>query len=391
MDTLHERLAELADQAPTGGAPPEELWARGRRAHRLRVTAVAATVVVIGAVGAGIGLGVSDDGRDRSEPQPAETVSEPQPAEIVDVSLPIAYPVGEQLPDLGATPGPLVAIWVTPREGGGAAEVVGLVAKTGEFGTLPIDLELDVEHGPGADPGVALSPDGRLISYHPRTGGQDEVVVVVQDLVSGEEEFPRIADHALYPYDWMDATHLYGSASGPFGVSDSDGWVWEPGTAAKLVNFVGYPKPGHAYLGAGWPYGGATLTIGHQGPPRPCVEPLVIREKTTENPDGQYFAVPVLCDVLGVVGTEVLLGHWKTGRLAGKANDPEYADGTVVALDIRGAGRPNVNPALRGPDADRAFEDPARRHVIVTAGAPHRVTFATYLISDALVAPGGAS
>ena len=28
MDTLHDRLAELAEDAPTGGAPAAELWAR---------------------------------------------------------------------------------------------------------------------------------------------------------------------------------------------------------------------------------------------------------------------------------------------------------------------------------------------------------------------------
>ena len=380
MDTLPERLAELAEQAPTGGAPPAELWARGRRAHRLRAAAVAATVVVVGAVGTGIGMGVSDDGRDRSEPQPAQTV---------DVSLPIAYPVGERLPDLGDAPGPLVAIWVTPRVGGGAPEVVGLVAQTGAFGTLPLDVELDVEHGPSAHPGVALSPDGQRIAYNSKTGAKG--AVVVQDLVSGQEEFPKLNDHALYTYDWMDATHLYGSASGPFGVTDADGWVWEPGTAAKLVNFVDYPNPGHAYLGAGWPYGGAALTIGYQGPPRPCVEPVLVQEVMTEDPSGLGFDVPVLCDVLGVVGTEVLLGHWNSGHLAGESNDPKYADGAVVALDIRGADRPYVNPALRGPDADHAFEDPARRHLVVTAGAPHRVTFATFLISEALVARDGAS
>ena len=73
------------------------------------------------------------------------------------------------------------------------------------------------------------------------------------------------------------------------------------------------------------------------------------------------FEVPVLCDVLGVVGSEILLGHWNPEHLAGEASDPKYADGTVVALDIHGADRPYLDPALpRGPDADHAFEDPAR-------------------------------
>jgi hypothetical protein len=104
--------------------------------------------------------------------------------------------------------------------------------------------------------------------------------------------------------------------------------------------------------------------------------------------------VPVLCDVVGVVGTETLLGHWNSQHLAGESSDPEYADGTVVALDIHGADRPYLNPAPalpRGPDADDAFEDPARRHLVATAGAPHRVAFATDLIGAALESAGGGS
>ena len=47
MDTVHHRLAELADDAPTGGAPPEELWARGKRGRRLQVAGLAASLAVI--------------------------------------------------------------------------------------------------------------------------------------------------------------------------------------------------------------------------------------------------------------------------------------------------------------------------------------------------------
>ncbi len=179
MDTLHERLAELADEAPTGGAPAAELWARGKRAQRLRVAAVAATVLVVGAVGTGVGVGLADGGREGSEPAPAGTV---------EVSLPIEYPATRELPDLGDAPGPLAAIWVTPREGGGAPEVVGLVAETGVFGTLPIDVQVEVEYK-ASEPGIALSPDGRRIAYNPRKG--EPRAAVVQDLVSGEKEIPR--------------------------------------------------------------------------------------------------------------------------------------------------------------------------------------------------------
>src|SRR5512139_1287547 len=100
MDTLRDRLAELADDAPRGGAPAAELWARGRRAHRLRVAALAVVVLVVGAVGTGIGVRIVDRGAHRSAPPPAGPVH---------IAVPIQYPVGEKLPDLGGTPGPLAA------------------------------------------------------------------------------------------------------------------------------------------------------------------------------------------------------------------------------------------------------------------------------------------
>jgi hypothetical protein len=156
MDTLHDRLAELAEDAPTGGVPAAELWARGKRAHRLRAAALAATLLVVGAVGTGIGVRLADGDGNRSGPAPAGTDD--------TIGLPIEYPVGADLPDLGDTPGALAAIWMVPRVGGGAPEAVGLVAETGTFGTLPIDLRLDDPEVP-EDVEVALSADGRRIAY----------------------------------------------------------------------------------------------------------------------------------------------------------------------------------------------------------------------------------
>lgn len=71
MDTLHHRLAELAEDAPTGGAPAAQLWARGKRTHRVRATALAATLVAVGTVGTGIGLELADVDGDGSYPSPA--------------------------------------------------------------------------------------------------------------------------------------------------------------------------------------------------------------------------------------------------------------------------------------------------------------------------------
>jgi len=343
MDTLHDRLAELAEEAPTGGAPAAELWARGKRAHRFRVAGLAAAVLVVGAVGAGIGVRVVDGDGDRSVPEPVGPVV---------VALPIEYPVGRELPDLGDAPGPLAGIWLTPHEGGGGAlGAVGLVAETGRFGTLPIDVS---RRYMAPDAYFALSPDGRRIAYHTPT---DELVV--RDLVTGDSSSlafdsfrPLRPDDG--PYTWVDATHLVGHrASGGPGswVSEADGWVWQPGTAPKRVDLMAYP--GSPYLG---PHAGVYehpwfLTLPSQEDPREC---LSLRwDRSVGKP------VPVLCDVVGVIGPEIALTH--------------DGDGAVVALDSKGV------------------ENPALRDVVATAGAPLRVTFATDLIGQSLDAEGGAS
>ena len=221
MDTLHERLAELADDAPTGGAPAAELWARGKRAHRVRAAALAATLLVVGVIGTGIGVRLIDGDGTRSDLEPAGTVG---------ITLPIEYPVGEELPDLGNTPGPLAAIWMVPRAGGGAPEAVGLVAETGTFGTLPINLP----EGPDY---IALSSDGRRIAYMSRSPRD----LIVRDLVSGEKSSPLSEFETRDGFYWVDATHLVGHV---YAGTDGDGWVWEPGTTPKLVNPYRVPYGG---------------------------------------------------------------------------------------------------------------------------------------------------
>ena len=336
MDTLHDRLSDLADDAPTGGAPAAELWTRGKRAHRLRAGALAVTLLVVGAVGTGIGIRLADSAGNRSDPAPA-----PAPAPVV-VALPIEYPVGQELPDLGDTPGPLAAIWLVPGVGGGAPEVVGLVAETGTFGTLPIDVWSKM-YFEDPDAYFALSPDGRRIAYH--TPAEE---LVVRDLVSGQSYSPRfkIKPRPEAEYTWVDATHLVGhDVRG----GEADGWVWEPGTEAKVVNLLTYP--GSPYL---WGNAGKDpwfLILPHDEDAREC---LSLRDL------GAGKTIPVLCDVVGVIGSEIALTH--------------DGDRAVVALDVRGV------------------EDPALRQVVATARAPLRVTFATDLIGAALDgAVGGAS
>src|SRR3954452_16108223 len=346
MDTLHDRLAELADDAPVGGAPAAELWARGKRAHRLRAAAVAVSLVAV-TVGTGIGVRVAN-GHSRDVVRPAGHLG---------FTLPIAYPAGEQLPSLGRTPGPLAAIWTDLRPDG-APTAVGLVAATGQFGTLQIDLPEDPP-APGELPGdfVALSPDGRRIAYWSSTK-----TLIVRDLASGETYTPAFNDFKPRGVGiWVDATHLVGNV---YPGSDIDGWVWQPGQQPKRVNPYPWLEGYH-----GQDLWGITGVF----PPGECAEAGVARRTGG-------FRVPGLCDVLGFIGSDLVLGHQRSAS---------GSVGPVVAVDVHGAtvyqsGGP---PAQPNPE----LRDPSRRHLIATASAPGQVDFATYLIGQALGVDDGAS
>jgi hypothetical protein len=221
MDTLPDRLAELAGDAPTGGATAAELWAHGRRMHRRRSAALAVAVLVVGAAGTGLGLRVTDGAADRSDPGPAEIDG----FESSGITLPIEYPAGEVVPELEHAPGRLAAAWVEARASG--IRLVGLVAETGEFGTLPIDNGL-VYHFEEPNGGAALSPDGRMIAY---TDGTHQLVV--RDLQSGEQDaWDWLGTRQAFT--WFDSRTLVGH--GPAGRQRLDGWVWEPSTSFRRVN-----------------------------------------------------------------------------------------------------------------------------------------------------------
>lgn len=299
----------------------------------------------------------------------------------VGFDLPIEYPREDEPPDLGDTPGPLAAVWLTPRgAGGGAPEAVGLVAETGTFGTLPIDVSYMNEDWERP----ALSPAGRRIAYASPSGEP-----IVHDLVSGEiyswpkVECPGSANQCyrwgVGGYTWFDATHLFGHA----GAGDTDGYVWEPGTTPKLVNLITY---------AGTPYRGlyakGDLHVIHDGEPLGpvCGTPhLNATLGTDDQGDDEMFDVPALCDVSGVIGSQILLGHWNSDRVPGDWNDPDDGNGTMVALDIHTVAPP-VNCLTDNSRicTSLSFDDPALRRVVVTAGAPQWVTFATDLIGQAL-------
>jgi hypothetical protein len=341
---------DLSDARPVAG--------RARRRQILNaagagIGALAVAVALIAALG-----GLVRANRTPADPPP------PAPAETGGLVLPIEYPVGEELPDLGDAPGPLAAVWLVPRGAGAAPEAVGLVEETGMFGTLPIDVFHDDPEGP-EEVRVAMSADGRRLAYISPAGE-----LVAHDLVSGES-FPPLSEsdfETRLGSTWVDATHLFGLVADG---SDADGWVWEPGTAPKLVDTYAYAEGFDLWIsqhGSGpepWP--------GERG----CTSPILLDgtgDYGVFTPGWGYtLEVPVLCDLLGIIDSEILLGHWNSDRLPGDWNDADDGNGTVVALEVRGV--------------DSSFEDPSLRRVVATAGAPQRVAFAADLIGEALGAP----
>ncbi len=336
MDTLDESSAE---------------GARSTRAQRLRFAAIAAVVLVVGVVGTGIGLRLADGDGDDANTAAAGTAA---------IVLPIAYPVDKKLPELGGTPGPLAAVWLPARAGGGSPEVVGLVAESGEFGTLP--LAMSYNHDEAVDTEVPqLSPDGRMIAYKSLVGG-----LVVHDLVSGEDYSPLSEFETRAGFTWIDATHLFGHVAGG---SDVDAWVWEPGAGATAINQLA--QDGHLGI---YPRGvGKDVRVVIQGGgPRSCSAPTL--ENNTGPPENQWD-VPTLCDVLGIIDTIVLLGHGNSDRLSDDFNDPNDGNATVVAVGLKGL--------------PMTYNGRAVPPVVLSAGAPERVTLATELIGDLLL-PGRA-
>ncbi|MFI2706715.1 hypothetical protein ACH5WX_04140, partial [Nocardioides sp. CER28] len=69
MSTLHERLAELAEDAPVGGALPEDLWDRGRRIARRRRLGTA-TIAAVACLALAL-VGVLGWQRGRTSVEPA--------------------------------------------------------------------------------------------------------------------------------------------------------------------------------------------------------------------------------------------------------------------------------------------------------------------------------
>lgn len=187
MTTLHDRLADLAENAPVG-APAPGLWDRGRRVHRRqRVGTVAIVSVTLVALGI---LGTTGWMRSRPEPIPAApTDGMLLPDRFYDPSSRLSGTDDE------GPIGPVSAIIYAQRSSGWRSTVNGLAgvsATTGEyrFLDLPGWPEADDEQGSST---VALSADGRRVAYWhlgPQDDNQGDTPpvdgVAVYDTVTGE-------------------------------------------------------------------------------------------------------------------------------------------------------------------------------------------------------------
>lgn len=240
MTTLHDRLADLADEAPTGGPVPD-LWTRGRRVHRRRQagTVIIAVVVllVIGSLGASSWL--------KARPDPAPAGGSPAlPDRIWMPSrwLPGTDDAGE-LGQLAAVQYAERSSWNETGEG-----VAGISATTGEYRFLDLPDASQNE--------VALAPDGRHVAYwytgatrlSPNSASGPVVGVAVYDTTTGEVvRYAVPTDHGLMTggvetLAWADDDRLvlsYAQYRGGDADSSNDRssaangpgiLVWEPGS-----------------------------------------------------------------------------------------------------------------------------------------------------------------
>ncbi|ANH39973.1 hypothetical protein I601_3567 [Nocardioides dokdonensis FR1436] len=263
MSTLHDRLVDLAQDAPPA-LPDPALWDVARGYHRRRrvgtLVAVSATVLVLGLVG---GLGwLRTDGDIR----PAAPGTAPAlPTQIWEPS-----PWLPGTDDEGPL-GQLAALVTAERRGwtGSDLGVAGISATTGEYRFLDLP---DLDDGGVGE--VELAPDGRRVAYwyvgETRQTPQEDspvVGVAVYDATTGEvERMPVGTDHGLMAGEltWADDERLafdYGQywtgSDGPTrrqGVGKMAGlWLWTPadGTEPQLLGATGLSDSVDASSGTG--------------------------------------------------------------------------------------------------------------------------------------------
>jgi hypothetical protein len=199
--SLHDRLADLAGDAPPGGPVPD-LWERGRRHHRQQRmgTVIIAAVAVLALVA----LGTLSWSRSRVEPIPA--------APTGTLRLPDRFFVpSPRTPGVGDQPiGPVVAVFAAPRHGSTYGGLTAVSGGTGEYRFLDLPGWVNGDSITGSSD-VALSADGRHLAYWygstdvPGEGDADvgdrrlDGVAVYETATGDVERFPIDSDHGVSP------------------------------------------------------------------------------------------------------------------------------------------------------------------------------------------------
>lgn len=208
MTTLHDRLDDLASDAPAPSAAyAGELWVRGRRRRRRQRAASAIVTAAAVAVVAGV-VGTGSWWQSAPEPQPWATGEELRlPDDFFTPSpwLPSTSDQGEI--------GPLVAVLAGERGAllsGDRPALVGVAAATGEYRLL------DLPYEPALWTSTALSPDGRHLAYW----------FLREDTVQAEEGMGTAAGWAVY--DTVTGTVHVEEPDAPYGIGP-DALVWSDG------------------------------------------------------------------------------------------------------------------------------------------------------------------
>ncbi|MBS41779.1 MAG: hypothetical protein CMH83_01135 [Nocardioides sp.] len=205
MTSLHDRLADLAEDAPTPATDPG-LWDVARRYHRRRragaaVLAAAVVVALLGAAGA-----VWPSATGSLQPAAPATPSA-LPSRVVDPSpwLPTS-----------AAPGPLALVMQAEQRswtGSDWGSLVGVSATTGAYTFLDLPGRAsDVASGITAQ--VALSPSGRWLAYWTADGDTSAdrhpdglTGLAAVDLETGRVVRQEVTSpHGISPWDlaWAD-------------------------------------------------------------------------------------------------------------------------------------------------------------------------------------------
>ncbi|GAA2156743.1 hypothetical protein GCM10009844_45200 [Nocardioides koreensis] len=326
MTMLHDRLADLADEAPAS-LPTPGLWDRGRRYRRRRRTG---TLAVLGAAVLVLALlgGVTWH-RGAPPVQPATG----------SVGLPDRVWTPSPWLPTTARPGRLVAV-TGAKQGswtGMSPGVVGISAITGEYAFLELP-DLNPSHVEE----VALSPDGGHVAYWlsgetegtPNTLFSSESVagVAVLDTATGTVQQHRIpTEHGIEPglLTWVDADRVAFEAGQI--VAGDDGSEMDQGSTREGPLMVWQPGQTPAPVAANGASGTDVIAAGHGR--------LVVADWSTDDP-GRFRVID-------------LDDRSQDRRVGLPGPDFQYGNRLPVAIDASGQQLARVEDG-RSPNRIRA-------------------------------------